>query len=728
MPPARKPRWERRPRRSHVLMPSVVSRGAAWMQAEEQLDDPGWSQIPATVTMLAAKRQRLYARLLWLDDYKPLLAAEREESAALLAELMSTFISDRTRRLIKSGTPQGQAALQAAEQRLGDVASFLRRSRNRKDVPLSQAMKGIVNIAAGVKRAVWDADRKQQRVVGYQYATELLREMVACRPPPPFEVQDPCTIASIAFDQTYARSSGSTGISSYNPIQSVDAQGNPIHVERMVYINGQHLPAPLRATNLSDGARAVITAVGPYTQDFARVLPKLDPRRLDGVMDGFVRRTVALLGGMPPPSTRAAMRQLLSRPAIDPGGATYVEFMPPLPWVDTKSYLDMIRILEWATTFLGTVPLVLQLIGDGQSCLRLRDLKRQHPALYKHVIVGNGHMHSGAHSQFADVFLWWKCLLCTCMVIIGKVVIAADGTITGTVRPDIKDLRANSAEHTQQGLLPVAVAIIVFFTTRVTNPNRALFFADPVAYLAQIENAGGIVLAEFLRHVGIPTLMWQRGTRAQEAETLDDLHCLALHKFRCAHKTSSSQISLLHLIGAYCSHPELRPYLRARLFVALTPRLGAAVGTDKSLECQNEVQKERNIGPALLQMLSYTQLLQPLHHVYRMWKIAMGTLASGGDGVRASMENEVDALVRLFEQKLGTDLVMRTEDNPFWHTGNLINLRAAANLKQGRPWEWIWAVAEGRSSGHNVRDDQNASRESWIVWARRHIRDHMFYM
>ena len=92
------------------------------------------------------------------------------------------------------------------------------------------------------------------------------------------------------------------------------------------------------------------------------------------------------------------------------------------------------------------------------------------------------------------------------------------------------------------------------------------------------------------------------------------------------------------------------------------------------------------------------------------------------------MENEVDALVRLFEQKLGTDLVTRTEDNPFWHTGNLINLRAAANLKQGRPWEWIWAVAEGRSSGHNVRDDQNASRESWIVWARRHIRDHMFYM
>ena len=37
---------------------------------------------------------------------------------------------------------------------------------------------------------------------------------MACRPPPPFEVQDLSVIASIAFDQTYAKAGGTTGMSS----------------------------------------------------------------------------------------------------------------------------------------------------------------------------------------------------------------------------------------------------------------------------------------------------------------------------------------------------------------------------------------------------------------------------------------------------------------------------------------------------------------------------------
>ena len=92
-------------------------------------------------------------------------------------------------------------------------------------------------------------------------------------------------------------------------------------------------------------------------------------------------------------------------------------------------------------------------------------------------------------------------------------------------------------------------------------------------------------------------------------------------------------------------------------------------------------------------------------------------------GVRASMVNEVDALVRLFEEKLGTDLRTYTTHNPFWFTGNPVDMRAQANLKQGRPWEWIWRVADGSSSGHLA----GGRVEAWAHWARRHMRDHMFY-
>ena len=130
------------------------------------------------------------------------------------------------------------------------------------------------------------------------------------------------------------------------------------------------------------------------------------------------------------------------------------------------------------------------------------------------------------------------------------------------MRQAIKSLDCNATKHTQEALTAVTVAIFVFFTTKVTSPPPELFLSDPIVYFSRIENASGIVLAEFLRHSGLPHLFWQPGTSGREGTTMDDLHCLALHKFRCAHKTSSSQISLLHLISIYGTHPELRDYLR----------------------------------------------------------------------------------------------------------------------------------------------------------------------
>jgi hypothetical protein len=246
--------------------------------------------------------------------------------------------------------------------------------------------------------------------------------------------------------------------------------------------------------------------------------------------------------------------------------------------------------------------------------------------------------------------------------------------------------------------------------------------------MARIQNASGVVMVEFLRHVGAPTLFWQRATRGREGETMDDLHCLAVHKFRCAHKTSSSQISLLHLISIYCTHPELRSYLRSRLFVSPTGRVGASIGTDRSLETQNDVQKERNVGQSLLESLAFTSLIQPMQHVYRRWKIAMGTHAAGDDGIRTSMEHEVDALVRLFVDLAGVDLETYTERNAFWYTGVPVIMRALANMKRGMPWKYIRAVGAGTSACLKKSDAQRSKLESVMKWASRHIRDHMFYM
>ena len=111
----------------------------------------------------------------------------------------------------------------------------------------------------------------------------------------------------------------------------------------------------------------------------------------------------------------------------------------------------------------------------------------------------------------------------------------------------------------------------------------------------------------------------------------------------------------------------------------------------------------------------------------------MGTLAASSTGVRASMENEIDALVRLFETKVGTDLETYTTHNTLWYTGTPVDMRAADNLKQGRPNHWIWSHAAGMSTCLQVQSadggssDTRASRETWLHWAERHMHEHMFF-
>ena len=66
----------------------------------------------------------------------------------------------------------------------------------------------------------------------------------------------------------------------YSAIQTVNEKGEAVDRERLVYINGQHLPTPAAHAALSRGALAAIRQVGPYTQDFSRVLLQLQPERL----------------------------------------------------------------------------------------------------------------------------------------------------------------------------------------------------------------------------------------------------------------------------------------------------------------------------------------------------------------------------------------------------------------------------------------------------------------
>ena len=80
-------------------------------------------------------------------------------------------------------------------------------------------------------------------------------------------------------DQTYARTGGSgTGSSKYRAVEQLDADGERRKDERVVYMNGFERALP--NFSLSDDTRQLLTDWGPYTQSFDRIVPVLQPDRM----------------------------------------------------------------------------------------------------------------------------------------------------------------------------------------------------------------------------------------------------------------------------------------------------------------------------------------------------------------------------------------------------------------------------------------------------------------
>ena len=85
MPPAKKPTWERRSKWQSVEQPDssaddVTDASSAVMAAPS-----------SNLQITAAERLQLYARLLWLGEFKLLFAAEAAMDAPLLQALTAAY-------------------------------------------------------------------------------------------------------------------------------------------------------------------------------------------------------------------------------------------------------------------------------------------------------------------------------------------------------------------------------------------------------------------------------------------------------------------------------------------------------------------------------------------------------------------------------------------------------------------------------------------------------------
>ena len=73
-----------------------------------------------------------------------------------------------------------------------------------------------------------------------------------------------------------------------------------------------------------------------------------------------------------------------------------------------------------------------------------------------------------------------------------------------------KDLEHNSYAHHQAAHHATTLAAIAFLIQDVREPPPALLLYDIDAYLERLQSAGGIVLVQYLKCAGIPTLQWLR--------------------------------------------------------------------------------------------------------------------------------------------------------------------------------------------------------------------------
>ena len=388
------------------------------------------------------------AALLWSADYRPLFDAEAARHADL------SVLIDEFARQHASTYQQRELGGVAARQRHAEavglaeqsIGAQVRRLGNQRDIPLLVAARSLSWLMAMARSKQWMEERKLKRLVDRTTAMKLVKRMtvrrapalalartarprrpapwtVTCRlsshsrPPPPrlapgrsqaiapaptFGVNPFVKVGFV--DQTYLQNLH-YGSRRHVRVERLEADGLRAQTHFEVFVNSVALPVPSTLARLDAAALREIVPRGPYTEDpTLALLPALQPALIRHHQRGFLLRSSARLleyaraaGSAPTALTQVEITTaLLCRPSTDPGGKTYLRFLPVLPSTDTKSYVDLIKIVAHLTKELGAA-IVLVVLGDGQTVLRLRDLKKKYGAAYRHVLIANGHFHSFAH-------------------------------------------------------------------------------------------------------------------------------------------------------------------------------------------------------------------------------------------------------------------------------------------------------------------------------------------
>lgn len=724
--PARKRqgfRMKRKPR---------IGRPPAKVHAEQLADDAVLLETDPAERLSTGINLSLkeIAPLMWKSDYTPLIADERRRlsevgmmqmaAATKMAAPPSTYTQ---RGLNRNKTVRMEAEMSQAT----DIAATAVRQANQQNHQISICARSVWMLMRRSRSSDWTAQSRSRQVLSKPTTIKLVRLMMLCRPRALFHEMP--GFALHIYDQRHTKKGAARG--THRAAEKVDASGDLVDLVSMTIVNSLtiHVPAAL-ASGLSPQLLASLKETGPYTKPLAAsLLPRVHPERVKASLYELMSETGTWLHQVKTRSGNSTLgsmtvalvaRACVGRPAID-GGKAFMDINPPILNCDTKSHSDGIRIFTMLESLAQDPDGVLAAICDGQSMIgcvlaasasrpastsilllilpsnlgislvtSAARLKRRDPERWKMILILCGCFHQFGHFLFGGHESFFEAIAGYFARLLHKT----------KVPKLIKNFEGDTYKHVLTFDLELAIGIMQFLTIDVTSPAPELLTSQPVLYDAQLQSAGAKVVFKWLLMVGNPALHWLRAGRQGDGSKVEKLHPISFHMYRATtHKVNCVLISLLGLLSTCATPDPIAEIVRACVSFSWTGRVGSLVYGDRLVEQFNLWQSWRDGKYAAFEKaLQYTPDMAAMIHVAQVWDCFQNGDHESHDPVTQSILNGAAVVRAELKKKLGTDLTVKTTHNPFWHTGNPVNL-ANGSTRINRPWEFIWHVADGTAAG-----------------------------
>lgn len=667
------------------------------------------------------KKLQEIAPLLWSSSYREHLDTEARELAAMGVFGGAAFV----KALAPSSTyaKRGLQRASTAERRnhvainqMRNVAAAAIRQANQQSYPFSVCARSVAMLMRRSTTFDWSDKMLNRSILSKPTAVKLVKYMMEVKPKPNFKTMN--SFAFHIFDQCYKKK-GKTR-KEHRAAERVDAAGDLVDLISMVIVNSVsvHVPATLGG-GMSPRLEKLMKEKGPYTEPFESVLPHLEPDRVRASKYAFmsetsqwITRTAARFKfGDEEEHTIASMaRALVGRPAIRIM-KTPMDFNKPILNCDTNKHTDGLQICRFLTDKSPDPVVCVATQSDGQSMVTQARVKKHWPAAHKHILICCGPFHAFGHFMFGGHEGFYCCFTGFFARVLHR----------DKVPEVIPDFTNDAYKHVLAHHLELTIGTYTYFTSDVQNPPSHLFLSDPLLYHMAIEHAGGKVAFSYLRDVGNPTLHWLLAGREGSGDRLEKLYPMSFHMFRSlTHKKNCVFITLLALFSTTAVDPELAGIVKQLASSSLSGE--SLMFGDRLLEYLNLMQDQRDGKFAAFdRSMHYTDELMALLHVAQVWDASeRGGESPLNDPVTQAMLNGAAVVRNNLRAKLGTDLTIYSNTNPFWHTGNPVQVDPT-HLRTHDPAQFIDRVAIGAVAGKYRK-----RKEDWNSYTKRVIREQMF--